>query len=122
MLIKYKNDYEKIAMGLLSFIPDLKDVTRINLAIKGYQDTENRDLYLWKNEAGNFTGIVGIENDGNVVVVRAISLSPDERHKKVSFLILSAVLSLYPDKKIMGTIDTTKLIEKWEMQKNESKI
>lgn len=122
MLIKYKNDYEKIAMGLLSFIPDLKDVTRINLAIKGYQDTENRDLYLWKNETGNFTGIVGVENDGNVIVVRAISLSPDERHKKVSFLILNAILSLYPDKKIMGTIDTTKLIEKWEMQKNESKI
>ncbi|TWW13860.1 reductase [Dellaglioa algida] len=121
MLIKYKNDYEKIAMGLLSFIPDLKDVTRINSAIKGYLDIDNRDLYLWKNEDGDFTGVVGIEDDGNIVVVRAISLSPDERHKKVSFLILDAVLALYPDRKIMGTIDTTKLIEKWEMQKNESK-
>ena len=26
MLYKYKNDYEKIAMGLLSFIPDLNGI------------------------------------------------------------------------------------------------
>ena len=29
MLYKYKNDYEKIAMGLLSFIPDLKVQTML---------------------------------------------------------------------------------------------
>ena len=29
MLYKYKNDYEKIAMGLLSFIPDLKEISHL---------------------------------------------------------------------------------------------
>ncbi len=30
MLYKYKSDYEKIAMGLLSFIPDLKEFAKLN--------------------------------------------------------------------------------------------
>ena len=33
MLVKYKSDYKKIAMGLLSFIPGLKDVNRLEAEI-----------------------------------------------------------------------------------------
>ena len=33
MLYKYKNDYEKIAMGLLSFIPDLKEISHLKSCI-----------------------------------------------------------------------------------------
>ena len=35
MLYKYKNDYEKIAMGLLSFIPDLKKSRILNPVLNG---------------------------------------------------------------------------------------
>ncbi|HJF30067.1 MAG TPA: N-acetyltransferase, partial [Ligilactobacillus saerimneri] len=56
MLYKYKNDYQKIAMGLLSFIPDLKDFARLKQEIDWYQAEDNRALFLWKNEDEDFTG------------------------------------------------------------------
>lgn len=45
MLVKYKNDYEKIAMGLLSFIPDLKDVGHLKTELKMYTEDDSHALY-----------------------------------------------------------------------------
>ena len=50
MLYKYKNDYEKIAMGLLSFIPDLKEISHLKSCFEWYRAEDDRHLYLWKNE------------------------------------------------------------------------
>ena len=48
MLYKYKDSYKKIAMGLLSFIPDLKDISHLQTELDWYQKDASRFLYLWK--------------------------------------------------------------------------
>lgn len=120
MLVKYKNDYKKIAMGLLSFIPDLKEVSRLETEIEWYQKDENRILYLWKNENLDFTGIVGVEVSQDIVMVRQIALTPSERGRNVCYQILDALDSNYPDHKMMGSLEVAPMITKWE-QRNEAK-
>ena len=44
MLIRYKKNLEKIAMGLLSFMPDAKDVKELQQHIKEYET--NPDWHL----------------------------------------------------------------------------
>lgn len=120
MLVKYKNDYKKIAMGLLSFIPDLKEVSRLETEIEWYQKDENSILYLWKNENLDFTGIVGVEVSQDIVMVRQIALTPSERGRNVCYQILDALDSNYPDHKMMGSLEVAPMITKWE-QRNEAK-
>ena len=48
MLYKYKNDYEKIAMGLLSFIPDLKEISHLKSCFEWYRAEDDRHLYFGK--------------------------------------------------------------------------
>ncbi|GAF39117.1 RibT protein [Agrilactobacillus composti DSM 18527 = JCM 14202] len=113
MLVKYKSSYEKIAMGLLSFIPDLKDLNTLTNEIALYQDDNNHELYLWKNNSDDFSGVVGIEVADKYIVVRWISLMPSDRGEGNSFLILDQLRKLYPQQKMMGSLDTTKLVAKW---------
>lgn len=118
MLVKYKNDYKKIAMGLLSFIPDLKDFSRLEAEIKWYQEDDSRALYLWKNNNSDFTGIIGIEISDDIIMVRQIALSPSERNKDLYYEMLDELANLYPEHKMMGSLDVAAIITKWE-QRNE---
>lgn len=120
MLVKYKHGYKKIAMGLLSFIPGLKDVNRLETEISWYQDDDSRALYLWRNENGDFSGIVGIEVSDEIVMIRQIALSPSERSQMVYNQILDEVAHQYHDRKMMGSLDVASIITKWEHQ-NENK-
>ncbi|MEG2504803.1 MAG: GNAT family N-acetyltransferase, partial [Carnobacterium sp.] len=89
MLINYKNDYEKIMMGLLSFVPDLKEVSRLKAEINWYQAEENRRLYLWSNEeTTDFIGMLGIEIEPEMVLLRHISINPSFRKEGISFRML----------------------------------
>lgn len=120
MLYKYKSDYEKIAMGLLSFVPDLKEIANLQTELEWYDASYERVLYLWKNENRDFVGIIGTEINDDFIMVRQISVSPAERSQGVSFLMLDDLADLYPDKRIMGNIEASALIAKWE-QHNDGK-
>lgn len=50
MLIKYKKSYEKFAMGLLSFMPNEKEIKTLRNTMKNYETDENLQLFLWKDE------------------------------------------------------------------------
>ena len=50
MLVSYNSDYEKITMGLLSYIPDLKDPSRLEEELNWYNAQDNRQVYLWQSE------------------------------------------------------------------------
>ncbi|KRL04334.1 GNAT family N-acetyltransferase [Liquorilactobacillus oeni] len=116
MLYKYKNDYEKITMGLLSFIPDLKEISHLQAEVKWYCDDDERCLFLWKNDAGDFVGVIGVEVINDVLMIRHVAVTPAERNEGVSFEMLNALTALYPEAKMMGSIETTALITKWEQR------
>ncbi|WP_432740078.1 N-acetyltransferase [Ligilactobacillus agilis] len=118
MLYKYKDSYKKIAMGLLSFIPDLKDISHLQTELDWYQKDGSRFLYLWKNENGDFSGVVGFELVNKQVIVRHIALSPAERNEGVTYKILDELANLYPEAKMMGSLEIAAIITKWEQRKD----
>ncbi len=120
MLLDYKNDYEKISMGLLSFVPDLKDVSRLQDEMDWYQSKEDHKLYLWKSEdTQDIIAVIGVEIGNDMVLLRHISINPSFRNEGISYIILEALERRFPQKKIMGTLETASLIAKWENKKNE---
>lgn len=120
MLLDYKNDYEKISMGLLSFVPDLKDVSRLQDEMDWYQSKENYKLYLWKSEeTQDIIGVIGVEIENDMTLVRHISINPSFRNEGISYKILEALEKRLPQKKVMGTLETASLIVKWEQEKSK---
>lgn len=123
MLVACKKDYKKIAMGLLSFVPDLKDIQRLKDEMDWYDREENRKLYLWSSEeTSDFIGIIGIETSGEeeegMVLLRHISINPSYRNEGISFEMLNALEKLYPEKKIISTLETGQIVANWELNKN----
>ena len=83
MLIRYKKTFEKIAMGLLSFIPNEKDLKKLQQTIKEYETNDKWHLFLWK-ENDDIIGIIGAkEQDGQLLEVQHISVNPSHRMQGV---------------------------------------
>ena len=59
MLIRYKKTFEKIAMGLLSFMPAEKEIKQLQQTIKQYEVEDNWQLFLWKYEE-DIIGAIGV--------------------------------------------------------------
>ncbi|HLQ95259.1 MAG TPA: GNAT family N-acetyltransferase [Pseudogracilibacillus sp.] len=98
MLIRYKKNQEKIAMGLLSFMPIEKDIKSLLQTIKEYEDNDNWHLYLWK-EADGIVGAIGlkIENELNVVI-QHISVNPSYRKLGIGKKMVDAIVQQYGEK------------------------
>lgn len=114
MLYKYRNNYEKITMGLLSLIPDLENVDHLKIELKLYNDNEHL-LFLWKkNKNDDFNGVIGIQFIDNMIFIRYISFNPSNKSNNNINNILNDLHNLYPKKKIVGTIELTPKILNWE--------
>lgn len=121
MLYPYKDDYEKIAMGLFSYVDHLKEPKRLIDEINWYQDEEDRQIYLWKSsETDDFVGIVGLEIEDELVLIRLISVMPSYRDEGVAHDMLSAVARVFSEYKIVGTLETAAFVSKWENSQSSS--
>ncbi|MCF6515011.1 hypothetical protein GSH19_02380 [Lactobacillus sp. S2-2] len=114
MLFKYRSDYEKIAMGLFSLLKDSEDAKYLNQEMKWYESSDNRKIYLWKDKYDNWSCLVGIEEQDELVVIRRVIFTPDSENDNSLFEMMDELKDLYPRQKIIGTFDTTRLIEKWK--------
>lgn len=97
MLIRYKKNLEKIAMGLLSFMPEEKDVKKLQQTIKEYETNPDWHLYLWKED--DVLGAIGLrtENDINAVI-QHVSVNPSYRNAGIGKKMVSEIEKLYSDK------------------------
>lgn len=96
MLIRYKKDFEKIAMGLLSFIPELKDVKLLQKTIKEYEVNPNCHLFLWRDD--DVLGAIGVRIDDDQAVIEHISVNPSFRNLGIGKKMIEAVRKLYQEK------------------------
>ncbi|MEK1480916.1 reductase [Limosilactobacillus fermentum] len=113
MLIAYRKDYQKIAMGLLSLLPPFKDYHRLK-AVIDWSGESDQLIYLWQNETiGQFTGIVVVSVGQDYVLVRHLSFTPSDRAGKNVFALLAALQERYPQKRIMGTLTTQGVVTNW---------
>ncbi|KAB7672889.1 GNAT family N-acetyltransferase [Bacillus sp. B1-b2] len=100
MIIRYKKAFEKIAMGLLSFMPTEKDLKVLQQTIKQYEANENWQLFLWKEEE-DVIGLIGVVlEDEDSFTIQHISVNPSHRMQGVGKAMVQAVKAIYPNKKI----------------------
>ncbi|AMW98601.1 GNAT family N-acetyltransferase [Rummeliibacillus sp. G93] len=106
MLCRYKKANEKIAMGLLSFMPEHKDVKKLQETICQYNSDPNWQLYLWKQD-DDYIGLVGVEIKDNKWIVRHISVDPSHRGEGVG---VEMIRKLY-EMDVCGSIAADELTE-----------
>nr|WP_106784592.1 GNAT family N-acetyltransferase [Lysinibacillus timonensis] len=87
MLVRYKKTFEKIAMGLLSFMPQEKDVKHLMETMNKYDREENWQLFLWKKDE-EYIGIVGLLVDGSEATIQHITVIPSHRGEGVAMAML----------------------------------
>jgi len=120
MLVSYNGDYEKITMGFLSYISDLKEPSRIEEELNWYNSQENRRIYLWQSEeTGNLIGFIGVEEDEDLILVRHIAVDPSFRNEGLTYKILDELEKKYDTKKIIATLETATIISKWQKRQSE---
>ncbi len=117
MLIRYKKAFEKIAMGLLSFMPNEKDLKQLQQTMKDYEENENWQLFLWKEE--DVIGIVGVVIDDETVKIQHLSVNPSHRHEGVGKSMLKSLQEIYADKKLLPTKYITSFFEKCALLEDE---
>jgi riboflavin biosynthesis RibT protein len=115
MLIRYRKNYEKIAMGLLSFMPTEKDLKKLQQTIKHYETNDNWQLFLWKEEE-DIIGIIGILlRDGHVAEIQHISVNPSHRHQGVGKQMVKALKDMFPDYELRANEFTAAFFDKCEL-------
>ncbi|GGE38349.1 protein RibT [Pullulanibacillus camelliae] len=111
MLIRYKRSYEKIAMGLLSFVPSEKELKSLLNTIRLYEEEENWQLFLWKEE--DIIGIIGIEIVGDKAELRHLSVNPSHRNQGVGRRMVKALQEMIGSKyQIVPSEQTKQFYEK----------
>ncbi|KAF0816949.1 MULTISPECIES: GNAT family N-acetyltransferase [unclassified Cytobacillus] len=116
MLIRYKKSFEKIAMGLLSFMPNEKDLKRLQQTMKQYESEENRQLFLWK-DGEDIIGLVGVISSDQTMEIQHISVNPSHRHQGIGKAMIKALDELYPGKTLTATDETEAFLCKCDVNK-----
>jgi riboflavin biosynthesis RibT protein len=115
MLIRYKKTFEKIAMGLLSFMPSEKDLKKLQYTMKEYETEENLQLFLWKEE--DIIGLIGVlhHNETNSLEVLHISVNPSHRFQGIGKKMVKALKEMNANKEIIANENTAAFIEKCDL-------
>lgn len=117
MLIRYKKAFEKIAMGLLSFMPNEKDLKKLQSTMKQYEISDQYQLFLWKEEdIIGLIGVVFLEDD--LIEIQHISVNPSHRHQGIGKTMVKALKELLPDKKLQANNETAEFIEKCDVDES----
>lgn len=112
MLIRYKKSFEKIAMGLLSFMPAEKDLKQLQQTIKQYETAEEWQLFLWKQEE-DIIGAIGVVLNGeDIVEIQHITVNPSHRQQGIGKRMLNALKDLYKTKSVVPNDDTEAFFKK----------
>lgn len=119
MLIPYRKEYQKIALGFLSFHAKMKQYGPLLKELDWYEQQEHFHLYFWApDDSKKIQGIVGVSDEKEgLLVLHDISISPSFRGEGYGFLVLDEVNELYPDRALYGTVATTPFLSKWEAQR-----
>ncbi|KGR84865.1 GNAT family N-acetyltransferase [Lysinibacillus odysseyi] len=111
MLVRYKKALEKIAMGLLSFMPQEKDVRRLMETIQQYEQLDNWMLYLWKEDE-EYVGIIGVRTEDTVATIQHITVIPSYRGEGVALEMLQQLRDLNLFTEIKPNDETEPFVQK----------
>lgn len=114
MLIRYRKDYQKIAVGLLTFRPELhayhQALGTLEMALE-----QDFSIFLWKDtEDNHFIAIAIVKTGPHYALLRQLSFTPTERSGRSVFAVLTAIHEQFSGLRLMGTLNTQPLISTWE--------
>ena len=79
MLVKYRKDYQKIVLGLLSFSPDLDNYDRLQEEID-WSNSAHQPIYLWRAPySEQFIGVAVLEEGTDYILLRRLSFTLREK-------------------------------------------
>ena len=111
MLIRYKKAYEKIAMGLLSFMPEHKDIKRLVDTMQQYEQNLDWYLYLLKKDE-EFVGAIGFKLDGDTAIIQHITVIPSYRGEGVGTDMVTELTELDQFEQVKFVDETQPFIQK----------
>ncbi|MFD1065290.1 GNAT family N-acetyltransferase [Oceanobacillus locisalsi] len=98
MLIRFKRNLEKIAMGLLSFMPEEKDVKKLQETIREYEENDQSHLHLWK-EGDDVLGAIGVQIvSDNQLVINHLTVNPSHRDQGIGSRMIAEIHRIYSNK------------------------
>jgi riboflavin biosynthesis RibT protein len=114
MLVKYKISHEKIAMGLLSFMPGAQDIKSLQEMIKTYETDPAWQLYLCK-QGDDFVALIGIEIQDYTFTVHHLSVNPSFRDEGIGHMLVEKVQELQEPRAMQAAPETKDFLSKcWE--------
>ncbi|KYG89070.1 acetyltransferase [[Bacillus] sp. KCTC 13219] len=93
MLVKYKKAFEKIAMGLISLMPNCKDSKQLMEIVQHYEQTPDWQLYLWKQD-DEFVGTIGVAVENGIATIQHISIIPSYHGEGITAEMLDELRAL----------------------------
>lgn len=102
MLIRYKKTYEKIAMGLLSYMPGEHNVKALQETIQRYEEKPEWQLFLWK-KGEDFIGLLGVEVDTDTYTLHHLSVNPSFRGEGIGQEMVAKLQEHFPEKECRST-------------------
>ncbi|QTD43309.1 GNAT family N-acetyltransferase [Sporosarcina sp. Te-1] len=111
MLLRYKKAHEKIAMGLLSYMPGEKSVKKLLETMQQYETDEHAQLYLLKDQ-DDFIGVVGIELEDDAYTVKHLSVNPSYRGEGIGTMMVTKLQELFPHLDCKSTEQTERFMKK----------
>jgi len=122
MLIRYKKAMNKIAMGLLSFMPEHKEVKKLMDTMQFYDEHDDWKLYLWKKN-DEYVGAIGVKVEDNTAVIQHITVIPSYRGEGVGTEMISELCDLDDVEHISGIDEVQSFVQKCMKQiKEESTL
>lgn len=98
MLVRFKKNQEKIAMGLLSLMPFEKELKLLQQTMHEYMTNPDWHLYLWK-ENDDIVGAIGLKIVDDInVVIQHITVNPSFRNSGIGYKMVAGIQRLYSEK------------------------
>lgn len=118
MLLRYKKAFEKISMGLLSFMPQEKDVKKLLETIQQYETNPDWHLFLWK-KGEDLVGIVGVRMNDKDGIIQHLSVNPSHRGEGIGKEMLQNLPSILHTSSIQPSEEVKTFFEKCQIEKEE---
>lgn len=113
MLVKYKKSCEKIAMGLLSFMPQERNLKALRHTMLRYEENPAWQLYLLKAK-DSYVGLIGIEVAENHFIVHHISVLPSYRGEGCGFMMMDKLQRMMQEREMRATEETAEFLNTYK--------
>ncbi|MGI2326908.1 GNAT family N-acetyltransferase [Planococcus sp. YIM B11945] len=111
MLTKYKKSAEKVAMGLMSFMPGGRDLKTLQSMMQHYEENPNWNLYLWKLD-DDIVGLIGIEVNNESFTIHHVSVNPSFRNEGIGQTMVEKVQQLHDTLEMHANKETNTFLAK----------